>query len=99
MKKQLAIAMFCLSLAAAPATVLACACQGNQYRTGNGPVSLEEAQAITVNYLASIDNGNLRPGNVTLDGSTYVVDVFDESGNAVATLNINMYDGSIQPRF
>jgi len=98
MRKTITAFVVALTLAA-PAAVLACACQGNQYRTGTGYVTLQEAQTITMNYLTSIDNGSLRPGNISLDGSVYVVDVYDENGNAVATLNINMYDGSIQTRF
>ena len=97
-KKSLLTAGIIVSLAI-PVSALACGCQGNQYRTGSGPVSLGEAQQITINYLSSIDDGSLRPGRVELNGDAYLVDIIDAGGEIVAKLNINMYNGTIQTQF
>ncbi len=82
----------------APAAAMACACQGNQYRTGTGAVTMEEAGQITTNYLNTIDS-RLTAGKIRLEGQTYLVDVNDAEGNPVAKLSIDMLTGAIKPVF
>jgi hypothetical protein len=83
---------------ALPAYALGCT-SGNNYRTGTGVVTKEEAKQMTLKYLASIDGARFKPGNIQLDGRTYLVDIVDESGNAVVKLNIDMLSGSLRPVF
>ena len=81
-----------------PAYGLACS-SGNNYRTNTGVVTQEEAKQMTQNYLASIDGTNLKPGNIQLNGRTYLVDVIDESGKPVVKMNIDMLTGDMRPVF
>ena len=81
-----------------PGIARACGCQGNQYRTGTGLVTYEEAEAITRNYLSTID-ASLQPGTIELDGQIYSVQVTDDTGNQVAKLNIDMLTGDVRPAF
>lgn len=81
-----------------PAYGLACS-SGNNYRTNSGVVTQEEAKQMTQNYLASIDGTNLKPGNIQLNGRTYLVDVIDESGKPVVKMNIDMLTGDMRPVF
>jgi hypothetical protein len=97
-KKNLLAAGIVISLSI-PAAAFACGCQGNQYRTGTGPVSMEEAQQITLNYLSTIDDGSLRPGNIELDGNVYLVDILDAEDAVIAKLNIDMFSGAVQTKF
>jgi len=82
-----------------PAAAFACGCSGNNYRTGNGPVSPEEAQQITQNYLASIDNGHLKPGVIQQEGNAYLAEILDETGKPVAKMSIDALTGEIRPVF
>ena len=97
-KKKRLISIVLLLAIALPAYALGCT-SGNNYRTRTGVVTQEEAKQMTQNYLASIDGARFKPGNVQLDGRTYLVDVVDESGNAVVQLNIDMLTGSLRPVF
>ncbi len=96
-KKRL-ISIVLLLAIALPAYALGCG-SGNNYRTSTGVVTKEEAKQMTQNYLASIDGAKFKPGDIQLDGRTYLVDVIDESGNAVVQLNIDMLTGSLRPVF
>lgn len=98
MKKMLLTPLVALALFAAPLSAMACGSQGNQYRTGTGLVTPEEAEQITANYISTIDT-NLQVGKVSFDGQTYVVNVDDNSGKLVAKLNIHMLTGEIRPVF
>lgn len=97
MKKKLLLFAFLVVLIA-PVSALACACQGNQYRTGSGLVTMDEARQITTNYLSTID-AHLSADNIILQGQTYYVDVKDEEGKNVAKLSIDMVTGAIRPVF
>ncbi len=96
--KKMFIVIALLAVIIAPVSALACACQGNQYRTGTGPVSMEEAQQITTNYLSTIDT-RLSAEEITLEGQSYFVNVKDENGNPVARLSIDKLTGAIRPEF
>jgi hypothetical protein len=96
-KKRL-ISIVLLLAIALPAYALGCT-SGNNYRTNTGVVTRDEAKQMTQNYLASIDGAQFKPGNIKLDGRTYLVDVVDNSGNAVVQLNIDMLTGSLRPVF
>ena len=96
-KKKL-ISIVLLLAIALPAYAFGCT-SGNNYRTSTGVVTKDEAKQMTQNYLASIDGARFKPGNIQLDGRTYLVDVVDESGNAVVQLNIDMLTGSLRPVF
>jgi hypothetical protein len=96
-KKKL-ISIVLLLTIALPAYALGCG-SGNNYRTGKGVVSRDEAQQMTQNYLASIDGARLQPGDIQLDGRTYLVDVIDESGKSVVKMNIDMLTGDMRPVF
>ena len=96
-KKRL-ISIVLLLTIALPAYAFGCT-SGNNYRTSTGVVTKDEAKQMTQNYLASIDGARFKPGNIQLDGRTYLVDVVDESGNAVVQLNIDMLTGSLRPVF
>jgi len=98
MKKVLIVALIVGGLML-PAAAFACGCSGNSYRTGTGPVTMEEAQQITERYLATIDNGRLQPGDIQLNGSAYLVEIVDENGKSVARMNIDMLSGAIRPVF
>jgi hypothetical protein len=99
MKKRMRIISIALLLTLAlPAYALACT-SGNNYRTSKGVVTREEAKQMTQNYLASIDGAKFRPGDISLDGRTYLVDVIDESGKSVVQLNIDLLTGSLRPVF
>jgi hypothetical protein len=98
MKKMLITPLVSIALFAIPISAMACGSQGNQYRTSTGMVSPEEAGQITANYISTIDT-NLQVGEVSFDGQTYVVNVNDDSGNPVATLNIHKLTGAIRPVF
>lgn len=97
MKKSILI-LALLAVLIGPVSAFACACQGNQYRTGTGPVTMAEAQQITQNYLSTID-AHLSADEITLKGQTYYVDVKDDEGKNVAKLSIDMQTGSIRPVF
>jgi hypothetical protein len=96
-KKTLTALVLILTLSL-PVYALACS-SGNNYRTKTGVVTQDEAKQMTQNYLASIDGANLRPGNIQLDGRTYLVDVIDESGKPVVKMNIDMLTGDMRPVF
>jgi hypothetical protein len=96
-KKNFLAAGIILSLSG-PVTALACGSQGNQYRTGTGLVTADEAEQITTNYISTIDT-NLQVGDVSFDGQVYVVNVNDDNGNMIAKLNIHMLTGEIRPVF
>jgi len=81
-----------------PTYGLACT-SGNNYRTNSGVVTRDEARQMTENYLASIDGAKLQPGDIQLDGRTYLVDVIDESGKSVVKMNIDMLTGDMRPVF
>ena len=98
MKKMLITPLVSIALFAIPISVMACGSQGNQYRTSTGLVSPEEAEQITANYISTIDT-NLQVGAVSFDGQAYVVNVNDDGGNPVATLNIHKLSGAIRPVF
>lgn len=95
-KKIISIVLFITI--ALPTYALGCT-SGNNYRTSTGVVTMDEAKLMTQNYLASIDGARFKPGNIQLDGRTYLVDIVDESGNAVVKLNIDMLTGSLRPVF
>jgi len=82
-----------------PAAAFACGCSGNSYRTGNGPVSPEEAQQITERYLATIDNGHLKTGAIQQEGNAYLAEILDETGKPVAKMSIDALTGEIRPVF
>ena len=96
-KKRL-ISIVLLLAIALPTYTLGCT-SGNNYRTGTGVVTKDEAKQMTQNYLASIDGARFKPGDIQLDGRTYLVNVVDSSGNAVVQLNIDMLTGSLRPVF
>jgi hypothetical protein len=96
-KKRLISIVLLLTLAL-PAYALACS-SGNNYRTSTGVVTRDEAKQMTQNYLASIDGAKFKPGDIQLNGSTYLVDVIDGSGNSVVKLNIDMLTGRLRPVF
>ena len=96
-KKRL-ITMVLLLTIALPAYALACT-SGNNYRTSTGVVTKIEAKQMTQKYLASIDGAKLQPGEIMLDGRTYLVDVVDESGKSVVKMNIDMLTGDMRPVF
>jgi len=96
--KKRIISIVLLLAIALPAYALGCT-SGNNYRTGTGVVTKDEAKQMTQNYLASIDGAKFKPGDIQLDGRTYLVNVIDESGNAVVQLNIDMLTGSLRPVF
>jgi hypothetical protein len=81
-----------------PAYAFGCG-SGNNYRTSTGVVTKDEAQQMTQNYLASIDGARFKPGDIQLDGRTYLVDVVDESGKSVVKMNIDMLTGDMKPVF
>jgi hypothetical protein len=83
---------------ALPTYALGCT-SGNNYRTNTGVVTKDEAKLMTQNYLASIDGVQFKPGNIQLDGRTYLIDIVDQTGNAVVQLNIDMLTGSLRPVF
>ena len=95
-KKLISIVLF-LAIAL-PTYALGCT-SGNNYRTGTGVVTKDEAKQMTQNYLASIDGARFKPGDIQLDGRTYLVDVVDGTGNSVVKLNIDMLTGSLRPVF
>ena len=90
--------MALLAVIIAPVSAFACACAGNQYRTGTGTVTTEEAGQITANYLSTIDT-RLSAGEIRLEGQIYLVNIQDEEGNPVAKLSIDMLTGAIKPIF
>lgn len=96
-KKKLIYTVLFLTLSI-PVYALACG-SGNNYRTQSGVVTQDEAKQMTQNYLASIDGAKLHPGNVKLDGRTYLVDVMDENGKSVVKMNIDMLTGDMRPVF
>jgi len=96
-KKRL-ISIVLLLAIALPAYAFGCT-SGNNYRTGTGVVTKDEAKQMTQKYLASIDGARFKPGNIQLDGRTYLVDVVDGTGNSVVKLNIDMLTGSLRPVF
>lgn len=96
-KKRLISIVLFLAIAL-PAYALGCT-SGNNYRTGTGVVTKDEAKQMTQNYLASIDGARFKPGDIQLDGRTYLVDVVDGTGNSVVKLNIDMLTGSLRPVF
>lgn len=96
-KKRLISIVLFLAIAL-PAYALGCT-SGNNYRTGTGVVTKDEAKQMTQNYLASIDGAKFKPGDIQLDGRTYLVDVVDGTGNSVVKLNIDMLTGSLRPVF
>ena len=97
MKKLLLVAVL-TAILIAPVAALACGCQGNQYRTGTGVVTLDEARQISANYLSTIDS-RLLAEDIQLEGQTYQVNVKDQDGKPVAKLSIDMLTGSIRPIF
>ena len=96
--KKRIISIALLLTLALPAYALACS-SGNNYRTGTGVVTRDEAKQMTQNYLASIDGAKFKPGDIQLNGRTYLVDVVDGTGNSVVKLNIDMLTGSLRPVF
>ena len=96
-KKRIISTVLLLALAL-PAYAIGCG-SGNNYRTGTGVVTKDEAKQMTQKYLASIDGAKFKPGDILLDGRTYLVDVVDGSGNSVVKLNIDMLTGSLRPVF
>ena len=96
-KKRLISTVLLLALAL-PAYALACS-SGNNYRTSTGVVTKDEAKQMTQNYLASIDGAKFKPGEILLDGRTYLVDVVDGSGKSVVKMNIDMLTGDMRPVF
>jgi hypothetical protein len=96
-KKKL-IGIGLISALALPAYALGCT-SGNNYRTSQGVVSTIEAKQMTQNYLATIDGAKLQPGEIRLDGRTYLVDVVDEGGKSVVKMNIDMLTGDMRPVF
>ena len=99
MKTKKRIISIILFLAIAlPAYAFGCT-SGNNYRTSTGVVTKDEAKQMTQNYLASIDGARFKPGDIQLDGRTYLVDVVDESGKSVVKMNIDMLTGDMKPVF
>jgi hypothetical protein len=99
MKTKTRIISIVLLLAIAlPAYAFGCT-SGNNYRTSTGVVTQDEAKQMTQNYLASIDGAKFKPGNIQLDGRTYLVDVIDGSGKSVVKMNIDMLTGDMKPVF
>jgi hypothetical protein len=96
--KKIVITMALLAVIIAPVSAFACACQGNQYRTGTGVVNMEEAKQITANYLSTIDS-RLSADDIRLEGQMYIVSVTDENSQPVAELSIDMLTGAIRPVF
>jgi hypothetical protein len=96
-KKKIISIVLLLALAL-PVYALACT-SGNNYRTSTGVVTRDEAKQMTQKYLASIDGAKFKPGNIQLNGRTYLVDVIDESGKSVVQLNIDMLTGNLRPVF
>ena len=92
------ISIVLLFAIALPAYAFGCG-SGNNYRTSTGVVTKDEAQQMTQNYLASIDGARFKPGDIQLDGRTYLVDVVDESGKSVVKMNIDMLTGDMKPVF
>jgi hypothetical protein len=97
MKKKVISVVLLLSISL-PAYSFGCT-SGNNYRTSTGVVTRDEAKQMTQNYLASIDGAKFKPGEIRLNGRTYLVDVIDGSGNSVVQLNIDMLTGSLRPVF
>ena len=99
MKTKKRIISIVLFLAIAlPAYAFGCT-SGNNYRTSTGAVSQDEAKQMTQKYLASIDGAKFKPGNIQLDGRSYLVDVIDENGKSVVKMNIDMLTGDMKPVF
>jgi hypothetical protein len=96
--KKIVITMALLAVIIAPVSAFACGCQGNQYRTGTGLVSEEEAKQISTNYLNTIDT-RLSADDIRLEGQAYLVNIKDENGNPVAKLSIDILTGDIRPVF
>lgn len=96
--KKMFITVALLAVIIAPVSAFACACGGNQYRTGTGPVSMEEAKQISSNYLSTIDT-RLTADEIRLEGQAYLVNIKDENDNPVATLSIDTTTGAIKPVF
>ena len=97
-KKKRLISIVLLLALALPAYAFGCG-SGNNYRTSTGVVTQEEAKQMTQKYLASIDGAKFKPGNIQLDGRTYLVDVIDGSGKSVVKMNIDMLTGDMKPVF
>ena len=96
-KNKLIVIGLTLALAF-PTYAMGCT-SGNNYRTSRGVVTKIEAKQMTQNYLATIDGAKLQPGDILLDGRTYLVDVVDESGKSVVKMNIDMLTGDMRPVF
>ena len=96
--KKIILTMALLAVIIIPVSAFACGCGGNQYRTGTGLVTTEEAQQITANYLSTIDT-RLTAGDIQLEGQIFYVDVKDENENPIAKLSIDMLTGAIRPVF
>lgn len=96
--KKIILTVALLAVMIIPVSALACGCEGNQYRTGTGLVTMDEARQITTNYLSTID-GRLTAGDIRLEGQTFYVDVKDETEKPVAKLSIDMLTGAIRPVF
>ena len=96
-KKRIISIVLLLSLML-PAYAFGCT-SGNNYRTSTGVVTRAEAKQMTQNYLASIDGAKFKPGDIQLNGRTYLIDVIDESGKSVVQLNIDMLTGNLRPVF
>ena len=96
--KKVILTMALLAVIIIPVSAFACACQGNQYRTGTGLVTMDEARQITASYLGTIDT-SLSAGDIQLQGQTFYVDVKDADDKPVAKLSIDMLTGEIRPVF
>lgn len=96
--KKTVLTLALLALVISPVSAFACGCQGNQYRTGTGIVSIDEAKQITTSYLSTIDT-RLSAGDITLEGQTYYININDENGQQIAKLSIDMLTGAIRPVF
>ena len=96
--KKRIISIVLLLAIALPAYAFGCT-SGNNYRTSTGVVTKDEAKQMTQNYLASIDGARFKPGDIQLDGRTFLVDVIDESGKSVVKMNIDMLTGDMKPVF
>jgi len=96
-KKRIISTVLLLALAL-PTYAIGCG-SGNNYRTSTGVVTKDEAKQMTQNYLASIDGAQFKPGEILLDGRTYLVDVVDGSGKSVVKMNIDMLTGDMRPVF
>ena len=99
MKTKKRLISIVLLLAIALQTYALGCTSGNNYRTGTGVVTKDEAKQMTQNYLASIDGARFKPGDIQLDGRTFLVDVIDESGKSVVKMNIDMLTGDMKPVF